>query len=96
MKQDLVNRYVRLQGEKGINKVETAKTLSKICGDSPKANALWRLENAERKPSPCKQFVMLNATLSDTLKEFGYTRPKPLSSVRWVELIQALLPPEKK
>jgi len=98
-KNDLVNRYVRLQGEKGSSKVEIAKNLTKICGDPSKpnkSNEIWRLENAERKPSPCKQWVMLNATLDETLAEFGYTRPRPLSSVKWVELIQALLPPKKK
>ena len=96
MKQDLVNRYTRSQVAKGINKTETAKNLTKICGGSTRVQEVWRMEQAERKPSPCKQFVMLNATLSDTLAEFGYTRPKPLSSVKWVELIQALQPPEKK
>jgi len=96
MKNDLVNRYVRFQGEKGINKVETAKSLTKICGGSSKANEIWRLENAERKPSPCKMRVMLNGTLAGTLKEFGYKRDSLISKKKWAELLDAILPPEKK
>jgi len=96
MKGDLVNRFTRSQAAKGINKTECAKKLTQLCGGSTRVQEVWRMEQAERKPSPCKHFVMLNATLDETLKEFGYTRPRPLSSVKWVELIQALLPPERK
>jgi len=95
-KNDLVNRFTRSQAAKGINKTECAKKLTQLCGGSTRVQEVWRMEQAERKPSPCKMRVMLNGTLDETLAEFGYKRDSLISKKKWAELLDALLPPEKK
>jgi len=95
MKKDIVARWVRGQTKDGATKVHCAKRMEVLCGGVFRSQELNAMENGKRL-NRCKRFVMLNDTLHDILSEYGYKRHKPLSSARWVEMINSLLEPERE
>ena len=95
MKKDIVARWVRGQTKNGATKVHCAKRMETLCGGAFRSQELYDMENGKRL-NRCKRFVMLNDTLHDILTEYGYERYRPISGVKWVQLINSLLEPERK
>ncbi len=91
MKQDLVNRWTRSEAKKGNTKVQCAKRLNDSCDKVIRFQEIYTMEQGGRRPDRCARFIMLNDTMEGTLREFGYTREKPMTSKRWSEFINSLL-----
>ena len=86
----LINRYLAKLKKDGITKTECARQLNMICGGKLRVQEISAMESGKRKPNDCVKWLMLNATLLDTLEEFGFKPTRVLSSEEHIELVDAL------
>ena len=91
----LIKRYFAKLKKDGITKTDAAKQFNMICGGKLRVQEISAMGTGKRKPNPCVKWLMLNATLLDTLEEFGFESTRTLSSAEYIELVDALIGGEK-
>lgn len=91
----LITRYLTKLKKDGISKTEAAKQFNMFCGGKLRVQEISAMESGRRNPNDCVKWLMLNATLLDTLEEFGFKSTRALSSEEYIELIDGLIGGEK-